>query len=258
MMNALVEYEVSNGVARVTLDRPEARNALSIEMVEMLKKRIDAAVSDPSAHLVWLGAAGPAFCAGMDLKSVELSHPAQAARFARALSGLYCRLLTLPMPLLCSVDGPVAGGGVGLVAAADLVWAGPKATFALPETRLGFVPALASVVLRRRLSPQRLSGMALSGISFDANQALIAGLADFAAENSAAAEADQFARSLLRDHSPGAMSRTKTFLVNPVSTALRVEFVDAEREFLTAAGGEEAQRGLTAFRRKESVRWDAE
>ncbi len=255
-MRAPVACEVGNAVARVTLDRPEAANALSFETVGLLTESLAAAVADPSTRLVRLSAEGNAFCSGVDLKSVKLSDPDQASRYAAALSELYGRLLTLPLPLLCSVNGPVIGGGLGLAAAADLVWAGPRARFSLPETRIGFVPALVSVVLRRRMSPVQLSGLALSGITLDPSHALAAGLVDFLAESAAAEEADALTLRLLCEHSRGALRRTKVFLVERHTQGLELELADAQREFRMAAASEDVRRALAAFRRKESVRWD--
>lgn len=251
-----VRYGSGDGIARVTLDHAEVRNALGFDMLAALAGCLDRALADASVRLLILDAEGPAFCAGMDLKSVDLTDPEQAARFADALSGVYLRLMTLPMPLLCAVDGPVSGGGVGLAVAADLVWAGPRAKFSLPETRLGLVPALVSVVLRRRVAPQVLTRMALGGIALDCGQAATHGLIDFQADVSAGASADVFMRGLLGDHAPGALVRTKRFFVSQTGEALERQLADAAREFQAAVQTDEARRGLEAFRRKEFVRWD--
>jgi enoyl-CoA hydratase/carnithine racemase len=251
-----VRYAVDAGVARITLDRQEVRNALDLDMVTELDRSLAEVTSDPAVRLALLDAEGPAFCAGMDLKSVDLADPEQAAAFAEALAVVYLRLMTLPFPLLCAVDGPVSGGGVGLVAAADLVWAGSRARFSLPETRLGLVPALVSVPLRRRVGSRVLSGMALGGGSLDARHAVTEGLADFLAEDEAGPVAGAFARGLLREHAHEALARTKRFLVDQAAEGLERELAAAAAEFRAAAATDEARRGLEAFRRKESVRWD--
>lgn len=255
-MAATVVYQADEGVARLTLNRSEVRNALGFDMLVDFRKHVDRALADPSVRLLLLDAEGPAFCAGMDLKAVDLSDPDQAARFATDLSDLYLRLMTLPLPFLCAVDGPVSGGGVGLPAAADLVWAGPRARFSLPETRLGLVPALVSVVLRRRVPPRVLTQMALGGIALDGAQAAAHGLVDFYAEVGGGVTADAYARGLLGDHAPGALARTKKFLVSQTTDDLERQLAEAGREFREAVRTDEANRGLEAFRRKEFVRWD--
>ena len=254
---AAVRYEAVGGIATVTLTRPEVRNALNVESARELKAALARAAVDASVRLVLVDAEGPAFCAGMDLKSVDLGDPTQAAAFAAALADVYEVLMEMAKPVLCAVDGPVSGGGVGLPAAADLVWVGPAAKFSLPETRLGLAPALVSVPLRRRVADQELTRMALAGVALDAGQAVAAGLADFHAPTGAGVEARAFGEAFLRDRAPGASVRTKAFLGRHAADGVRTELDEARRAFVEAVGTDEARRGLEAFRRKESVRWDA-
>ena len=248
-------HEVAGGLARITLNRPEKRNALSLEMIEGLSRAIDSVREDASARVVLLTARGKVFCSGMDLYAVPLDDPDEAGRFATGLAEVYRKLLTLPIPLLCGVDGPVMGGGGGLALAADLVWVGPKALFAFPETRLGVVPALVSVVVRRRISPLTLSGMATTGISCDAARSVVVGLADFLASESATLEAEACARKLLRENSGSAMRRTKEFLIAQSRGNLDEELLAAVKEFREAVASPEARRGLEAFRSKLPLTW---
>jgi methylglutaconyl-CoA hydratase len=249
-------HEVAGGLARITLNRPEKRNALSFEMIEELSRAIDAVREDTSTRVVLVTARGKAFCSGMDLSAVPLDDPDQAGRFGTALAEVYGKLLMLPIPILCGVDGPVMGGGGGIALAADLIWVGPKALFAFPETRLGVVPALVSVVVRRRVSPLTLSGMATTGIPCDAVRSVRVGLADFLASDSATTEAEACAQKLLRENSGVAMRRTKEFLIEQASGDLDEELRAAAREFREAVTSPEAQRGLRAFREKTPLTWD--
>ena len=247
---------MEHGVVRVRLSRPEKRNALSQPMVDELSRALDRAADERSARVLVLTASGSAFCAGMDLKNVQLDSEDQASTFARTLAAVYRKLLTLPLVTLCGVDGRAIGGGVGIAAAADLVWAGPEANFALPETRLGIVPALVSVVLRRRLQPIKLSGLVTTGRPLDAAEAVAAGLADVAADSSAHSAAEQYARQLVRENSGEAMGRTKLFLQERSSVHLVDELDAAQREFRAAVCTSAARRGLAAFRAREPLTWD--
>ncbi|MDX1566791.1 MAG: enoyl-CoA hydratase/isomerase family protein [Longimicrobiales bacterium] len=249
-----VLYEVRGGLARVTLNHPERRNALSLDMLESMDDALAKAAAAPEVKAVWLGAKGAAFCAGMDLKAADLSDPAEADRYARAFSSVYRSLLTLPVPLLCAVDGPATGGGVGLPAAADLVWARPGVRFALPETRVGIAPALVSVVLARRLTPKKLMALAVGGIELDGEGAREVGLVDFVADDAGEASL-AFARNLLRNHSPEATRRTKEFLLGRLPPDLDEQLEAAEDEFRAAVGTDAARRGLAAFREKRSIVW---
>ncbi len=256
-MRSSVRHRAERGVTRLTLNRPERRNALSLDALALLQSVLDEAGHDPRTRVLCLDATGPAFCAGIDLKDVDLTDPAQSRGLADALSGVYRTLLTFPVPVLCSVQGPAAGGGVGLAAAADLAWAGPRASFQLPEARIGLVPALVSVVLRRRLAPKRLAGMALGGGVLDPSGALAAGLVDALAQGPGAEAMERFARDLVRDHSAGALRRTKAFLDGRLTAGrLDAELEAAKEEFREAVGTEDARRGLAAFREKEAVRWN--
>ena len=254
-MNDSILHEVTGGLARITLNRPEKRNALSLEMIEELSRAIDAVREDASTRVVLLSAHGKVFCSGMDLSAVPLDDPDEAGRFATSLADVYRKLLTLPLPLLCGVDGPVMGGGGGLALAADLVWVGPKALFTFPETRLGVVPALVSVVLRRRISPLTLSGMVTTGIPCDAARSVLVGLADFLASDSATIEAEACAEKLLHENSGAAMRRTKEFLIAQSRGDLDGELRAAESEFCRAVTSPEARRGLEAFREMQPLNW---
>ncbi len=240
---------------RLTLRRPERRNALSPRLLAALQSALDEAARDPGTRVLCLGAAGQGFCAGIDLREVDLTRPREARTLAEALGGVYQTLLTFPVPVLCAVGGAAVGGGVGLAAAADVTWAGRRASFQLPEARIGLVPALVSVVLTRRIAPKALSAMALGGSVFGPSRALAAGLVDVLAEGDGGAEMERFARELLHHRSAVALRRTKAFLDRRLPTELDKEIEAAKGEFRQAVRTEDARRGLEAFRRKEAVRW---
>ncbi|MBI3735009.1 enoyl-CoA hydratase/isomerase family protein, partial [Candidatus Sumerlaeota bacterium] len=210
-MGETVIVSTEGSIASVLLNQPDRRNVLSVEMVNDLNAALESVAKDSSARIAILRAEGPAFCAGMDLKKVALDDPPQASTFAEALAEAYRKLLLLPMPLLSAVDGPAMGGAVGLALAADLVWVGPNARFAFHETRVGVVPALVSVIARRRIAPGKLRGLGITGIELHPADAVRIGLADFQAGDSASADAEAFARKLLKENSTEAMRRTKLF-----------------------------------------------
>lgn len=255
-MSDAVTYACDEGLARITLSRPESRNALSIELVESFNVALDRAATDPGARVALLTAFGPAFCAGMDLKTIALDDPAQADRFSQLLAETYKRLLMLPVPLVCGVDGPAMGGAVGLALAADVVSVGPKARFSFSETRFGLVPALVSVAARRRVPPGKLHALMLTAMNVGPEEAVRIGLAEWTAAESATTEAEAFARKLLRENSSEAMARTKALLQSQFAAELDRELADAGREFRASVTTESAARGLNAFRSRTPVRWD--
>ena len=115
--NNPASYVLDSGLARITLNQPERRNALNVPLVQALNDALDAAAAEPRARVALLSANGPAFCAGMDLKTVALDDPPQAEAFAAMLYAAYRKLLLLPLPLIAAVDGPAMGGAVGLALA---------------------------------------------------------------------------------------------------------------------------------------------
>ena len=255
-MTGPVRCELASGLLTLTLAEAESRNAFSAELVGSLNEALRQAADEPEARVGLLLAEGPAFSAGMDMKRVALDDRAQAARFADALAEAYRRLLRLPIPLLCAVDGPAMGGAVGLALSADLIWMGPNGRFSFPETRVGVVPALVSVPARRRLPVGRLSGLALSGALLEPDDARRIGMVDFIAAESAAAEARAFAANMIRERSDEAMRRTKAFLQAEGLADLDRQLEAARLEFCQAVQTAAARRGVEAFRRKQPLVWD--
>ncbi len=251
-----IQCQSSDGVVRVLLDRESKRNALTLDMVRAARAAIEDAGSNSSARILILGSTSRVFSAGMDLRDVSLGDRAVAARFADELASLYRAVLRSPIPVLSALDGAAVGGGLGLALAADLVWAGPGVSLALPETRLGLVPALVSVVLRRRLSAARVAAIAAAGRTYDAESALADGLVDFVPDIPALAAAEEYARLFVYQRSRDATRRTREFLAQLDQRSLDADLSAACAEFESAVASEDARRGLDAFARRETVKWD--
>ena len=238
------------------LNRPERRNALSLDMLSLLLNQLTAASEDTTIRAVLFSATAPVFCAGMDLKSTHLADSGEARAFAEALAAVYRALLRLPVPLICAVDGPVRGGGLGLVGAADVVWASKRASFALPEVRLGLVPVLVSRVLLRRCSSARLSWLAISSESIAAQQAADIGLVDQISETSALEDGRRQAEALIHDASTDAIRRTKAILGSPTELDEDQLWRGAIEEFVAVTRLPSTRRGLEHFSNKTTLDWE--
>ena len=209
----VVHLHVDDAVATVTLDSPANRNALSRRLVDQLGRCLENAVAVESVRVVVLQSAHPVFCAGADLGEALQDGMADAAR---ALVALQRRMVALPVPVLVRVDGPVRGGGLGLVAAADVVVAARTATFALTEVRLGLAPAVVSLTLVPRVSARGLSMAALSGAVFGAEEAAAMGLVTtVAADDDVDAAVTGALAALCRGAAQG-LRETKALLNAPV------------------------------------------
>jgi enoyl-CoA hydratase len=167
-------YDISaEGVACVTLNRPEARNALNTALCEALLDATRRAVAD-GARLVLLRARGPVFCAGADLKERQgMSDDAIRARRLKAF-GAYDAIEHLPMPVVAVVEGPAVGSGVEIAAAADFIIATPAASFRTPEALWGTVGATQR--LPRVLGKRLAKDLMFTGRTLSAAEALAAGL----------------------------------------------------------------------------------
>ncbi len=199
MAEELLRYEVADGVATLTLDRPEKRNALDQALIAALKNGLERAADDESVRVVAIRGAGEDFCAGVDLadlKRVTEMGEEESLADARSLGDLFVRMRAHPRPLVAVVHGHALGGGCGIATACDLVLAREDAIFGYPEVHLGFVPALVMTILRRKVGEGRAFELAARGHRFSGAEAERIGLANQAFSADAF---DDDARAYLED-----------------------------------------------------------
>ncbi|MDH3270650.1 MAG: enoyl-CoA hydratase-related protein [Gemmatimonadota bacterium] len=179
-MSSLLEIAVDDaGVATLTLNRPEKRNALNGELVAALKGGLQSAASDDSVRVVALRGAGPDFCSGADLAELErIASMGEEENLedARSLGALFAQMRSHPRPIVGVVHGRALAGGCGLASACDLVLAREDAEFGYPEVHLGFVPALVMTILRRKVGEGEAFHLVAQGERFDAGEAKRLGL----------------------------------------------------------------------------------
>lgn len=247
----LVRCDVVGGRATLTLDSPRNRNALSERLVVQLHAHLRAALDDPGVRVVVLTGTGPVFCSGADLSERRTTPQAGAAAFTDVL-GL---LLAAPKPVLCAVNGPARAGGLGLLAACDIVICSTSATFAFSEVRLGLVPAVISVPVLRRMTAPAATELFLTAETFDAERAERVGLVNRAVpDGELDAEVDRFVDMLARG-GPQSLALAKQLVRGvagePVEVALaRLDALS--REWFASA---EAAEGLTARVERREPSW---
>jgi len=174
-----VTYRVEQGIAHVSLNRPERRNALDQELLAELRDALHAAAADESVRVVVVTGAGKDFCSGMDLRAFAEDGPGDLAKFqaeARNMAGLLLDMRRHPRPIVAAVQGRALGGGCGIATAADMVLATDAAQFGYPEIAIGFVPAIVMAILRRSVSEKRAFEMITSGEAISAQTALEYGM----------------------------------------------------------------------------------
>ena len=293
-METLVEYadpaDTGGPFARLTLNSPHNRNALSTALVEQLHQGLRDAAADPAVRAVVLGHAGNTFCAGADLSEAGGGDPSgdreggtagrsgsppsargdreggtagrsgsppsaydMALARARELTAVLRDIVSSPLPVIAAIDGHVRAGGFGLVGACDIAVAGPRSTFALTEARIGVAPAIISLTLLPKLSPRAAARYYLTGETFGAGAAADIGLITMAVE-----DVDAAVGGLLADvgrGSPQGLAASKA-----LTTAAVLEGFDRDADRLAEESArlfvsDEAREGMLAFLQKRAPSW---
>ncbi|WP_035845347.1 enoyl-CoA hydratase family protein [Kitasatospora azatica] len=246
----LVRVSTTGVVTTLELDSPHNRNALSSRLMAELAQGLAEAAKDPEVRAVVLGHTGKVFCAGADLSEATGDDPTVGPR---GLVEIQRAIVECPKPVIAYANGHVRAGGLGLVGAADLAIAGPAATFAFTEVRLGLAPAVISLPLRPKLEPRAAARYYLTGETFDATEAARIGLVTIAAEDPEQALAQVL--DALRLASPQGLAESKQ-LVN--AEVLRSFEADTEARVEQSArlfGSPQAQEGMRAFLERRPAPW---
>ena len=175
----MIEYCVDAGIARVTLNRPEKRNALNPELIAALKEALARSADEESVRVVLLSGAGSDFCSGADLAGLDRTAEAGVLDHldtARAMADVFLLMRHHPRPIVAGVRGRALAGGCGLATACDLILAAESAQFGYPEVKLGFIPAMVMAILRRSISEKQAFELITTGEIISAPQAHEAGL----------------------------------------------------------------------------------
>jgi len=240
----LVHHQVTDGVATITLDSPHNRNALSRQLVTELFDALNHAASDPEAKVVLIRSADRVFCSGADLGEAAEGGMEEGAR---ALVALQRAILTHRCPVVTRLAGPVRAGGLGIVAASDVVVCSDDVTFAFTEVRLALTPAVISLTVLPRLSSRGAADTFLTGRSFGAAEAAQMGLVTRAvAPEALDDEVASVCADLAQGH-PQGLAETKVLLAGPV-----VAHLDANAEEMATLsarlfGSDGAREAMTAF-----------
>ncbi|MCZ2847372.1 enoyl-CoA hydratase-related protein [Modestobacter sp. VKM Ac-2978] len=247
----VLSVDVSAGVARLTLDSPANRNALSRAMRAQLRAALTEAFADDAVRVVVLDHTGRVFCSGMDL--AEATGGSAADQGVNEFPELLELIWNAPKPVLAAVRGPARAGGVGLAAACDVVVAGSAATFAFTEVRIGVVPAVISAVCRPRMLPNVVHRLMLTGEVFDATTAVAGGLVDLAVPDDEVDATVAAQVTALAAGAPTALAETKRLLRSGTDLPGQIPaLLELSARFFA---GEEGQEGIAAFREKRPARW---
>jgi methylglutaconyl-CoA hydratase len=255
----VLEIERRGPAAWLWLNRPDVRNALNDFVLNSISNSLKNLEKDPGCRVVVLAGRGQAFCAGGDLSRMEqtakmtkVKSRREAARFAKLLY----RMHTYPKPLIARVHGAAFAGGMGLVAACDLVVAAEEAEFCLPEVKIGLVPAMISPYIVRAIGEQQARRYILTGERLAAREAHRIG---FVHECVAATELDarveKFAAQLAQA-GPQALARSKKLLAKVAKAGITPKLAEQTAAVLAEVRtGQEAREGIRSFLEKRKPNW---
>jgi isohexenylglutaconyl-CoA hydratase len=251
--------ELHGGVLHITLNRPDSRNAMSLQMVSELRAVLSSVRDDRSVRALVLSGAGGHFCAGGDLKDMA-SARAQGADAYRELNRAFGALLEAaqhaPQVLITVLQGAVLGGGFGLACVSDIAIADHQAQFGLPETSLGLLPAQIAPFVVQRIGLTEARRLALTAARFDGHQARRLGLVHFVEQDpqALAERLDEVLQHVLCC-APEANALTKKLLLASAGQPSGALLDEAAQWFAGAVTGEEGIEGTMAFVQKRKPRW---
>lgn len=252
-----VLYAESAGVATITLNRADKRNAISYELIDDLIAALKQAAGS-SAQVVILTGAGKAFCSGMDLDNLKQltgrTHE-QNVQDSETMALLFRTLYDFPKPTIAAVNGPAIAGGTGLATLCDFTLATPEAKFGYTEVRIGFVPAIVSSFLIANIGEKRARDLLLTGRIFGAEEAHKLGLVNEIVPPEKLMPRVMELASQLMENSPASLTATKKLLSSYTREQMDRQVKQAVEANAAIRRTADFKEGITAFLEKRKARW---
>ena len=249
----VILYQIDGSVARVTLNRPDKRNALNEALVAGLRQALIRANETAAVRAVVISGAGADFCSGADLSSLELISKASVeenAQDAASLAELFVLIRQLKIPVIAAVRGRALAGGCGLASACDIVLASANARFGYPEVKIGFVPAMVMAILRRNVSEKRSFELITRGAEIGAEEARQFGFVNQVfADEDFDGEVTEYAKGFEK-MSSSAIALTKTLLYQTDGMAFTEALETGVDVNVIARMTEDCQKGIARFLKK--------
>lgn len=256
---SLVDYSVNNRIGFVTLNRPEKRNALSKELIEALMVALSKAEHDSDAKVIVLKANGDVFCAGADLEylqKLQLFSHAENLKDSNQLKELFLKIYTLRKVVIAQVQGHALAGGCGLANVCDFVFAVPEAKFGYTEVKIGFVPAMVSVFLVRKIGEQKAKQLLLTGDLIQGLDTVTMGLVNYLVDkHELELSVMEFAQRMIKNNSGQSLELTKKLISDVQSMELEDALDHAAEVNAEARGTEDCKKGIDAFLNKRDLSW---
>lgn len=259
-MPDLLETSTDGQVQTICLNRPDKRNALNAALVAALNEQLEETAGRDRIRAIVLTGAGSVFSAGADLSSLKAMReagPIENQQDSRHLATLFRQIYQHPKPVIAKVNGHAIGGGCGLAAVCDFAYATEGAKLGFSEVRIGFVPAIVMVFLRRKLGETQTRDLLLRGRLVDADTAADLGLVTQSIPDDAlSGEVEALARELAHETSGSAVALTKQMLARVPGMGLDEALDYAVQMNAFARGTEDCRAGVDAFLNDEDPPWN--
>jgi methylglutaconyl-CoA hydratase len=252
-----VQLAYDSGIATITLNRPDKRNAISFELIDDLLGALKKVETSDAIVLIVTGA-GKAFSAGMDLENLKAligRTPEQNLQDSEMMVRMFRTLYEFPKVTIAAVNGPAIAGGTGLALLCDFTLSVPEAKFGYTEVRIGFVPAIVSTFLLRQTGEKQARDLLLTGRIIGAEEAARMGLVnEIVAPESLMSRARELA-ALLMENSPASLRATKKLLNDHARAELDTQIEAAVRENAAIRTTADFREGITSFLEKRKPVW---
>jgi methylglutaconyl-CoA hydratase len=252
-----IQIAYDSGVATITLNRPDKRNAISFELIDDLLSGLDEVAKSDAIILILTGA-GKAFCSGMDLDNLKAlvgRSPEQNLKDSESMARLFRSLYEFPKVTIAAVNGAAMAGGAGLALLCDFTLAAPEAKFGYTEVRIGFVPAIVSTFLLRQVGEKQARDLLLTGRVFTAEEAARMGLVnEVVAADKLVARTRELAGQLM-ENSPASLRTTKKLLSDHARGDLDRQIQAAVSENAAIRSTADFREGVASFLEKRKPVW---
>jgi methylglutaconyl-CoA hydratase len=248
-------YQVEEGCALLTLNRPEKRNALNDDLIRGLKEAVREADANGEVHSIVVSGAGADFCSGADLSALQKiseSSVAENLEDAQSLMELFVLLRRVRVPVIAAVKGRALAGGAGLATACDIVLAARSARFGYPEVKIGFVPAMVMAILRRNVSEKRAFELLTRGAEIAAEEAERIGLVNHIFDDAVFDQEVKLYAAGFRKVSRSAVMLSKQLLYQMDGMTFDAALASGAEVNAIARMTEDCRKGIERFLKKSS------
>jgi methylglutaconyl-CoA hydratase len=252
-----IQLAYATGVATITLNRPDKRNAISFELIDDLLRALQEVAKSDAIILILTGA-GKAFCSGMDLENLKAligRSPEQNLKDSETMVCLFRALYEFPKVTIAAVNGAAIAGGTGLALLCDFTLAVSEAKFGYTEARIGFVPAIVSTFLLRQVGEKQARDLLLTGRLFSADEAARLGLINEVVPSEKLMDRARELAALLIENSPASLRATKKLLTDHARGELDAQIETAVREQADVRTTADFREGISSFLEKRKPIW---